>query len=112
MYVGNLEAKRDFSDVRDVVNAYSVIMEKGKVGETYNVCSGEAYAIGDLLNKMLSMSKCKIVIEKDPKLMRPADIPILQGDRSKLEKDTGSVFSISIEVMLENILNYWRERMI
>ncbi|MBU0612704.1 GDP-mannose 4,6-dehydratase [Patescibacteria group bacterium] len=112
MYVGNLEAKRDFSDVRDVVNAYSLIMKKGKVGEVYNVCSGEAYTVSDLLKKMLSMSKSEIVVEKDSKRMRPSDIPILQGDRSKLEKDTGSVFRISIDKMLKDILDFWRDRTI
>jgi GDP-4-dehydro-6-deoxy-D-mannose reductase len=81
---GSLDAVRDISDVRDVVRAYRVIVEHGAPGEVYNVCSGNGIAIGDIANTLLSQSTRPLRIETDPALLRPADIPRVVGDNSKL----------------------------
>ncbi|HDM37600.1 MAG TPA: SDR family oxidoreductase, partial [Candidatus Omnitrophica bacterium] len=77
--VGNLKAKRDFTDVRDMVRAYWLVLEKGKIGEVYNICSNKAYSIKEVLDILLSLSKKRIKIEEDPQRMRPSDVPILLG---------------------------------
>lgn len=107
--VGNLEAKRDFTDVRDTVRAYYLALEKGKPGEVYNICSGEAIEIGQLLEKLLSMSKVKIKIQKDPARLRPSDVPILLGDASKFKAETGWDPKIKFDQTLKDILNHWRK---
>ncbi|MBW2996338.1 GDP-mannose 4,6-dehydratase [Candidatus Woesearchaeota archaeon] len=105
---GNLEAKRDFTDVRDVVKAYLLALEKCKPGETYNICSGKEYSIKEILDMLLSLSQAEIKIEQDPDRMRPSDIPILQGDNSKFKEQTGWSPEIPIETTLKDILDYWR----
>ncbi len=87
--VGNLTARRDFSDVRDVVRAYTLLMEKGFAGETYNVGSGKAVSIQELLDTLLSLSRESIAVEQDPARMRPSDVPVIEADISKLQADTG-----------------------
>jgi len=106
--VGNLEAKRDFLDVRDVVRAYRMIMEKGKAGASYNVCSGRARAISELLEMLLSISGAEIRVEQDPCRARPSDIPLLMGDNALLRRETGWEPVIPIEKTLEDTLDYWR----
>jgi GDP-4-dehydro-6-deoxy-D-mannose reductase len=108
--VGNLSTKRDISDVRDVVKAYVALMSKGKQGEAYNVCSQQAHSIINLVKILLSLSKKKIRVEVDEKRNRPAEIPILLGDNSKIRKTTGWRPKIPIEKTLEDTLNFWRER--
>ncbi len=109
--VGNLEAKRDFTDVRDMVRAYYLSVLKCKPGEVYNVCSGKAWEIKEVLDYLLSLSKVKgIRIKKDPKRMRPSDLPILLGDYSKFFTTTGWKPKINFKVTLRDTLNYWRER--
>jgi len=108
--VGNLAAKRDYTDVRDMVCAYLLAVEKGKPGEVYNICSGKAYPIKDILNLLLSMSKKKIKVEVDPQRLRPSDVKILLGDCSKFKRTTGWKSKIPLEETLEDLLNYWRER--
>lgn len=110
IYVGNLNAKRDFSDVRDVVRAYWLSLEKGKKGEVYNIASGKAYTIKEMLGLVLSMSKVNVRTERDPSRMRPSDVDLLVGDASKIKKATGWKPEISFEKTLEDLLNYWRER--
>lgn len=107
--VGNLSAKRDFSDVRDVVDAYVRLMEKGKAGETYNVGSGKAVAIEDILKLILSFSKADIKVEVDPARMRPVDVPIIEADIEKLTACTGWERSIPLEQTIRETLDYWRE---
>jgi GDP-4-dehydro-6-deoxy-D-mannose reductase len=106
--VGNLKAIRDFSDVRDVVEAYWLAYEKGNVGECYNICSGVVKSINEILIKLLSFSKVKITIEKDENKMRPSDIPILIGDNNKFVKQTGWKPKIPLDKTLNDLLNYWR----
>ena len=108
--VGNLKAKRDFTDVRDMVRAYWLVLEKGKIGEVYNICSNKAYSIKEVLDILLSLSKKKIKIEEDPQRMRPSDVPILLGDNTKFKKETGWQPEISFEKSIKDLLDYWRQR--
>lgn len=109
--VGNLESKRDFSDVRDMVRAYWLSSEKCKYGEPYNVCSGQGRSIRSVLEILLSLtSKKDIKIRQNPERMRPSDVPVLIGDPSKFIKDTGWHQEISFEKTMEDLLNYWREK--
>jgi len=110
MYVGNLEPKRDFTDVRDMVKAYWLALEKAAPGEVYNICSENAYSIQELLDSLLSLSKVNIEIRQDPARMRPSDVPIIVGACTKFKILTGWKPQIPFEKTLEDILNYWRER--
>jgi GDP-4-dehydro-6-deoxy-D-mannose reductase len=110
--VGSLSTKRDISDVRDVVRAYVSLMRKGKAGEAYNICSQEAYSIKNVLKILLSLSKKKIKVEVDEKKNRPAEIPILVGDNSKIRKATGWEPKIPLEKTLKDTLDFWREKYI
>ena len=109
--VGNLTAKRDFSDVRDIVRAYWLAIEKGKSGEAYNICSGNAISIEELLLKMVKMTNVlpKTIVE-DIERLRPSDVPILVGDCSKFKEQTGWEPKIPLEKTLEDLVNYWREK--
>ncbi len=106
--VGNLDTKRDFTDVRDVVRAYELLMQKGESGEVYNLGSGKSYKIQDVLEILLRHSTAKIIVEKDPELVRPADIPELLCDYTKLHHATGWRPEISLEDSLKDTLEYWR----
>ncbi|MHB1393081.1 MAG: GDP-mannose 4,6-dehydratase [Clostridia bacterium] len=106
--VGNLSAKRDFTDVRDVVRAYALLVQKGKIGETYNVGSGNAIAINDILNMILSMTDTNISVEVDEDKLRPVDVPIIEADIAKLRETTGWRKNISLEETIADTLNYWR----
>ena len=87
--VGNLSARRDFTDVRDVVRAYRLLIESGEPGEVYNVCSGTDLAVQELADKLLALAAGRCGFEQDPKLLRPVDIPVLRGDHTRLTKATG-----------------------
>jgi len=110
--VGNLEAKRDFTDVRDIVRAYWLATEKCQPGEAYNICSGKDFTIQEVLDKLLSLAKNKdIKVEPDPARMRPSDVPVLSGDSSRFRELTGWEPKIDyLNQTLEEMLNYWRER--
>jgi GDP-4-dehydro-6-deoxy-D-mannose reductase len=108
--VGNLEARRDFTDVRDVVRGYWLSLEKGEPGEVYNICSGRAWTIREMLDCLLTMTKVKVTVEQDPARMRPSDVPVLLGDNSKFRKATGWEPTIPFEQTLRDLLDYWRER--
>ena len=110
--VGNLEAKRDFTDVRDIVRAYRLLAEKGESGVIYNVGSGRAVSIGEMLEKILSLSKTEITVEQDPSRMRPADIPIIEADISRLCRMTGWKPEVLLEMTLAEILDEWRVKVI
>ena len=110
IYVGNLGARRDFSDVRDVVRAYWLALEKCEFGEVYNICSEKTRTIQEVLNLLLSMTNINIEVRQDPSRMRPSDVEILQGDCSKFKKQTGWKPTIPFERTIEDLLNYWRER--
>ena len=107
--VGNLEARRDITDVRDTVRAYQLLMQKGQAGRPYNVCRGDAFRVGDLLEALVSQSKCAIEVRTDPARLRPNDMPVVLGDPSRLERDTGWKPHIPIEQTLRDLLDYWRQ---
>lgn len=109
--VGNLEAVRDFTDVRDMVRAYWLAVVHGKPGEVYNIASGTGITIQELLDRLLAMSTAEVRIEIDPERLRPSDVEILVGDSSKFRADTGWQPEIPFEQTLRDILDYWRERL-
>ena len=109
--VGNLSARRDFSDVRDVVRAYVELMEKGKAGETYNVGSGNAVEIRKILDMILCRSKKEIRVEVEPSRMRPVDVPVIEADISKLKACTGWEQKITLEETIQDTLEYWRQKL-
>lgn len=110
MLVGNLDAQRDFSDVRDVVRAYLLAIEKCTSGEVYNICSGHALKIHELLDMLLGMSKVKIEVKQDPDRLRPSDVMVLQGSADKFRKETGWIPEIPFEQTVRDLLAFWRER--
>jgi len=108
MSVGNLAAKRDFTDVRDVVRAYRLLGGKGVGGRTYNVGRGKAVEIQYILDTALSFSQKEIEVKQDPARMRASDIPVIEPDVSRISGDTGWKAEISMEKTIEDTLNYWR----
>lgn len=110
IYVGNLDAKRDFTDVRDMVRAYWLSLESCEPGEVYNICAGTAISISDLLNMVISGTGVKIEIKQDPSRLRPSDVPLLLGDYSKFNQATGWKPQIPFSKTLADIMDYWRER--
>lgn len=108
MKVGNLEARRDFTDVRDVVRAYVSLVALGEPGETYNVGSGCARSIQEILDLIVSMSDRKISVERDPNKIRPVDVPVIEADITKLQTLTGWAPRIPLEQTIRETLDYWR----
>ena len=108
--VGNLEPQRDFSDVRDVVRGYHLLITKGEAGEVYNLGSEQARSVGELLEKLIAMSKVPITIEQDPERLRPTDVPVIVGDCTKIREQIGWRPEISFEQSLQDVLDYWREK--
>jgi GDP-4-dehydro-6-deoxy-D-mannose reductase len=108
--VGNLAVERDFTDVRDVVNAYTQIMEKGIPGAVYNIASGNPYSIQYLLDVLLKYSTVTIQVRVSPARMLPIDVPVVRGDASRLHQLTGWQPSIPFETTLQDVLDDWRER--
>jgi GDP-4-dehydro-6-deoxy-D-mannose reductase len=107
--VGNLHAQRDFTDVVDVVQAYALLMERGQSGEAYNIGSGRPRSVQSVLDNLLEMSSIQVRVERDPARMRPSDVPVIYGDISKLQRDTGWQPAICFEESLARVLAYWRE---
>ncbi len=108
--VGNLDVKRDFLDVRDVCDAYVVLLKKGRTGETYNVCSGKSYRIGDLLREMCRLADVQVTIRVDAGRLRPVDMPELRGDPARLREHTGWTAKRPIETTLKSLLDSWAEQ--
>jgi len=109
--VGNLEYKRDLTDVRDMVKGYVLLLEKGKKGDVYNLGSGKSsYKTGDLLEILLTFTEEKIQVQEDPALLRPNDIPELLCDNRKMRQLTGWTPEVPIETSLRDLLAYWREK--
>ena len=109
--VGNLDAQRDFTDVRDMVRAYWLAVTKAKPGEVYNVASGKAVTIGELLDQLLALSETKVEVQVDPERLRPSDVEILLGDFSKFKADTGWEPLIPLEQTLRDTLDFWRQKL-
>lgn len=106
--VGNLSAERDFTDVRDIVNAYVGLAEKGRTGETYNVGSGHAVSIQYVLDKIIELSGAEIRVEIDKSRFRPIDVPLISADVTKLRNDTGWKPEIELTATLGNVIEYWK----
>lgn len=109
--VGNLEAVRDFTDVRDMVRAYWLAVTRGKPGEVYNIATGDGITIQELLDRLLALSTAEVEVKVDPERLRPSDVEILIGDSSKFRADTGWEPQIPFDQTLRDILDYWRERL-
>jgi len=108
--VGNLEAKRDFTDVRDMVRAYWLALQKGEPGEVYNICSGKAVSIQEAVNRLLKLSEKEIKTEQDVERLRPVDIPLLLGNSTKFRGNTAWEPMIPLKRTLKDTLEYWRDR--
>ncbi len=108
--VGNLEARRDFTDVRDMIRGYWMALESGEPGEAYNIGSGKDITIQSMLDILLSFSTIDIEVRQDPERMRPSDVLVLRADNTKFCTLTGWKPEIPLEKTLEDLLNYWRER--
>lgn len=106
--VGNIKAKRDFTDIRDVVAAYYLIMKKGKEGDVFNVCSGCSVEIKTILDLLISKAHVKITVLKDPKRMRPLDVPDFKGSNNKITRETGWKPRIKLNQTLDDVLIWWR----
>jgi len=108
--VGNLDAKRDYTDVRDIATAYRLLLESGKSGEVYNICTGRSLSGHDILSLLTKTSGLQANVEEDPTKMRPADTPDIFGSHNKLTADTGWQPSIAIEKTIQDVLDDWRSR--
>src|SRR5687768_17575231 len=106
--VGNLEAVRDFTDVRDMVRAYWLAVTKAKPGEVYNLATGNGIVIREMLERLISLASVEVKIETDPERLRPSDVEILIGDASKFKADTGWEPRIPFDQTLRDLLDYWR----
>jgi len=110
LIVGNLDARRDITDVRDTVLAYLLLGERGRPGRPYNVCSGRAYRIGDLLEMLLARARARVSIVSDPARLRPSDTPLILGNPARVSAEVGWHATIPIEETLADLLDYWRNR--
>jgi GDP-4-dehydro-6-deoxy-D-mannose reductase len=112
IHTGSLEPQRDFSDVRDVVRGYHAALTEGEPGEVYNLGSEQARSISELLDSLLSMASVSIKFEQDPARLRPADVPVMVSDCSRLRARTGWQTTIPFEKSLQDVLDYWRKRVV
>jgi GDP-4-dehydro-6-deoxy-D-mannose reductase len=111
IHVGNLVTRRDFSDVRDIVRGYWQLLERGEPGEVYNLCSGQAWSVRQVLDFLLSQARVSNVsVQEDPARLRPSDVPHLVGDATKIGKAMGWRTEIPFEQTLKDLLDYWRQR--
>jgi GDP-4-dehydro-6-deoxy-D-mannose reductase len=108
--VGNLSARRDFTDVRDIVRGYTLALEKGEPGEVYNLGSGDARSVKEILGMLLELSSVQVRLEQDPARMRPSDVPELVCDSGRFRAHTGWKPGIPIQQTLADVLDYWRKR--
>ena len=108
--VGNLDAVRDFTDVRDMVRAYWLATQRAKPGEVYNIATGSGITIRAMLDKLLALARVEVKVETDPARLRPSDVEVLIGDASKFRADTGWEPSIPFDTTLADLLDYWRAR--
>jgi GDP-4-dehydro-6-deoxy-D-mannose reductase len=108
LLVGNLDARRDITDVRDVVRAYRLLVERGQPRRVYNVCSGVAHRVGDLLELMIGLARARVTVSTDPAKLRPSDNPVVLGDCTRIADETGWRPEIPIERTLADLLDYWR----
>jgi len=110
MVVGNLTARRDLTDVRDVVRAYRLLAERGMAGEVYNVCSGRDVSIADVAAQLQQLAGTDLRFELDPSLARPVDVPVVRGDPTKLQEATGWEPRFTLDRTLLDVLEHWSDR--
>jgi len=110
LHVGNLEARRDFTDVRDMVRAYYLALQHGEEGQVYNLGAERAESIREVLSILLEMSEAEIEVVQEPARLRPTDVPVVVSDCSKFRERTGWRATVSLRDSLESVLKYWRER--
>ena len=110
--VGNLDPERDFTDVRDVVRAYRLLVESGDAGEAYNVCSGTSVAVRDIVERIVEISGAGLRLREDPDLLRPVEVPVLRGSNERLRSATGWSPSISLDDTLRDSLEWWRSHVV
>jgi GDP-4-dehydro-6-deoxy-D-mannose reductase len=106
--IGNLSARRDFTDVRDVVRSYRLLIESGEPGTVYNVCSGRDVSIQEIADRLLAAAGSSVRLVPDPELMRPIEIPVLRGDPGLLTRTTGWTPELTLDQTLADVLAYWR----
>lgn len=109
--VGNLDARRDLMDVRDTVRAYDWLMAAGHAGEAYNVCSGTAHSIGDVLRRLVALSGLDVEVRTDPAKLRPNDTPLVLGSAARLAQLTGWRPTFTLDSTLGDLLDDWRRRL-
>jgi GDP-4-dehydro-6-deoxy-D-mannose reductase len=111
LHVGNLDARRDLSDVRDTARAYAALIDRGRPGRIYNVCTGRAYRVGDVLDGLLARASVRIAVRTDSTLYRPRDLPLVLGDPRRLVSEVGWTPSVPMEQTLDDLLAYWRNQL-
>lgn len=109
--VGNLDARREVTDVRDTVRAYHTILQRGRPGVVYNVCSGRACSISEVLERLVALSRVPVEVRVDPSRYRPNDLPLLLGDPERIERELGWTPRIPLEQTLADLLEYWRQHL-
>jgi GDP-4-dehydro-6-deoxy-D-mannose reductase len=113
IHAGDLKPRRDYSDVRDIVRGYWMLLERGEPGEVYNLCSGRAWSIQQVLDFYVDRARKKgISVRVDPERLRPSDVMILEGNPSKIQKVIGWQTDIPFEQTLADLLEYWRQRVL
>lgn len=108
LQVGNIDVKRDFTDVRDVVRAYAALLDKGRSGEVYNVCSGIGTRLSDIITQFQTVCETGVTIETDPARVRRDEIPQVVGDSAKIRRETGWSPQIPIDTTIRDLMDYWR----
>jgi GDP-4-dehydro-6-deoxy-D-mannose reductase len=113
IYVGNLDAIRDFTDVRDIIRAYDLALDKGEPGEVYNICSGNGYSIKQVLDMLIQLGGLlgTVNVIHDPTRMRPSDVPVLIGDSMKFRQQTGWKPKSLFQETMADLLSYWVEKL-
>lgn len=109
--VGNLEARREVTDVRDTVRAYHLLLQRGTIGRPYNVCSGRAVQIGEALDRLIAKARVGVRIRVDEGRLRPNDMPLLEGNPRRIRDELGWAPAISLDRTLDDLLEYWRAQM-
>jgi GDP-4-dehydro-6-deoxy-D-mannose reductase len=108
LLTGNLAARRDLADVRDVVRAYRLLVERGRPGEVYNVCTGHSVEVEAVARRLLALAGVEVELKVDPIRLRPVDVPDMRGDATRLRAATGWVPTVDLDRTLADVLAYWR----